>query len=271
MGVFGAVDVSVGVLPWGEWSVMSIVGKDVEVGEVLGLAVDGLIERVYTLDVIALYVKSGPEVVDVTEDSTIVRRGSGLEKRGTFMRVVQIDCHQYPLMCKNVGWYQKCLRQAKGDYTKVTYTNGPEEKGRHKPIAEKKRLESGVTVSWATPCNARPFSQRTYGLQADEWLMAMFENVDFDPQARIPQVSLRCMDGTSNGGGASQITNFRRCWGDYAESGKWAHWRQSTILPSGDKECLHLVTGGTLHVQFNFDDFRNNPRDNELRRQVFAF
>jgi hypothetical protein len=52
--------------------------------------------------------------IEVTEDSTIVRRGSGVEKRGTHMGVVQIDCHEY----QNVAWYQNCLRQAKGDYAK---------------------------------------------------------------------------------------------------------------------------------------------------------
>lgn len=52
-----------GVLPLGEWSVISIVGKDVKVGEALGLAAEGLIDRVNTLDVIGLYVNSGPEVV----------------------------------------------------------------------------------------------------------------------------------------------------------------------------------------------------------------
>ena len=62
-----------GVLPLGEWSVISIVGKDVKVGEALGLAAEGLIDRVNTLDVIGLYVKSGPEVVVALTDEGVGR------------------------------------------------------------------------------------------------------------------------------------------------------------------------------------------------------
>jgi hypothetical protein len=67
----GAADVSTGVLPLGEWSVISIVGKDVKVGEALKRAVEGLMERVNTLDVIGLYVNSGPEVVVALADEGV--------------------------------------------------------------------------------------------------------------------------------------------------------------------------------------------------------
>jgi hypothetical protein len=63
--------VFVGVLPLGEWSVISIVGKDVKVGEAFGLAADGLIDRVNTLEVIGLNVKSGPEVVVALADEGV--------------------------------------------------------------------------------------------------------------------------------------------------------------------------------------------------------
>jgi hypothetical protein len=67
----GAADVFVGVLPLGEWSVMSIVGKDVKVGEAFGRAVEGLMENVNTLDVIGLYVNSGPEVAVALADEGV--------------------------------------------------------------------------------------------------------------------------------------------------------------------------------------------------------
>lgn len=70
--VLGAVDVSTGVLLLCEWSVISIVEKDVKVGEAFGLAVEGLIERVNTLDVvIGLNVKSGTEVVVALADEGV--------------------------------------------------------------------------------------------------------------------------------------------------------------------------------------------------------
>lgn len=55
-----------------EWSVIPIVGKDVKAGEVFGLAVEGLIERVNPVDgVIGLNVKNEPQVVVALADEGV--------------------------------------------------------------------------------------------------------------------------------------------------------------------------------------------------------
>ena len=58
--------------------------------------------------------------IDIDWDGvkTVVRRAVGLERRGVNRGVVQMDCLKAPEVCKNVGWYQNCLNDAKGDYKK---------------------------------------------------------------------------------------------------------------------------------------------------------
>lgn len=198
--------------------------------------------------------------IDLKGEKTVVRRAVGLEKRGTPRGVLQFDCKLAPQVCKNAGFYQNCIRGAKGDYKKVTYTNGPTEDKRvvGTPQADINRFNSGVSTTWSTPCRAWPFAQRFWhpqdlpkspvpknGLQTDEWPMAIMETGDF---GKVPVISLRCMTSTENSAGARQVTNFRRPSGDtYKAGGKWE------LSRLGDKEELGL--GDTYFVNFNFDRF----------------
>ena len=146
----------------------------------------------------------------------------GVEKRqGRHRGVMQIDCYLAPDICKNAGWYQNCERKAYGDIKKVLYTNG----NRDHATAKWSRVQSGVTLSVATPCNGWPFAQKfwhpqndgleTPKLQTDEWPMATFENSAFDPNSPEVQVFLRCMPHYENGAGSHAWTHFRNCNGPY--------------------------------------------------------
>jgi hypothetical protein len=107
-----------------------------------------------------LYVPAGE-----TDEHTLVRRSNVLVKQGVFRGTIQMDCRIAPMVRKNAGYYQNCLRGARGNYKLVTYTNGPNEDSPY-PEARKNRYNSGVSTGWATPCNARPFCQISY----DRWL-----------------------------------------------------------------------------------------------------
>jgi hypothetical protein len=253
--------------------------------------------------------------INQTEESTVGRRALGPKINGKFMGTVQIDCLQAPLVCQNAGWYQNCLNGARGNYKQILYESGPMEslrKVKKTSFADDNRYNSGVTTSFATPCNAAPFSQLFYdrlkgghpltatntdkntkkpktvwvGLQTDEWPMASLWNPTFDPQASIPQVSLRCMDHVNNVVGGTFITTFRTCEGHYKpkgpyglkdsktgkramikEDGKWAKYREAPIDPKTKfKECQFLEEGDTFYVNFNFDAFQsNNKAHNDLR------
>jgi hypothetical protein len=87
--------------------------------------------------------------IEVTEESTTVHQtmGFGLRKRGAAMGTVQMDCLDASEVCKNAGWFQNCLHDARGDPTTVTYENCPLELGIVKPVAEENRVQSGVTTS----------------------------------------------------------------------------------------------------------------------------
>jgi hypothetical protein len=158
-----------------------------------------------------LYVPAGE-----TDEHTLVRRSNVLVKRGVFRGTIQMDCRIAPMVCKNAGYYQNCLRGARGNYKLVTYTNGPNEDSPY-PEVRKNRYNSGVSTGWATPCNARPFCQMSYdrwlddlnnpvyneevGLQRDEWPMAIMKTGRFNnqsPTSPLAQVSLRCMDNVNN-------------------------------------------------------------------------
>lgn len=198
--------------------------------------------------------------IELEGDKTIVRRAEGLEKRGQARGTIQFDCKLAPDVCRNAGFYQNCIRGAKGDFKKVIYTNGPTEDRRvvGTPQADENRYNSGVSTTWSTPCRAWPFAQRFWhpqdtkkspvpenGLQTDEWPMAIMETGDF---GKVPVVSLRCMTSTENKAGARQVTNFRRPSGNtYKVGGKW-EWSRL-----GGKGELGL--GDTYFVNFNFDSF----------------
>jgi hypothetical protein len=213
--------------------------------------------------------------IDVGSETTVVRRSVGVEKRGTSKGTVQMDCLSAPEVCKNAGWYQNCLNGAKGDPSKVQYTNGPTQE--ENPSADKRnRFNSCVSTTFTTPCRTWPICQRTWhpkaalmalplepsGLQTDEWPMASMENEDFEPTSAIPQVSLRCMDHKENLHGSNQVMAFRRCWPDYQVGGKFDSERDkgSTGI------CAPLAVGDTYSVAFNFDRFDpTNQTQNEIR------
>jgi hypothetical protein len=221
--------------------------------------------------------------IEVNDKSTTVRRASGfgLEKRAFDAGVVQMDCLETPEVCKNAGWFQNCLRGAKGDHTKVTYENGPQESTKDHPVADANRLESGVLTHPTTPCRLWPLAQRFWHmhpnasqlvheataklqtLQTDEWPMTIMKTNKLVFNSPIPEVSLRCMENGHNSRGAQQVLRFRRCQTVYSNKdpkkiGKWAGFRKGP--------CQPLALGDTYHVQFNFDRFvAGNPDHDRLR------
>lgn len=209
--------------------------------------------------------------VGTTDDTTLVRRANGIEKRAAFRGTMQIDCLEAPEACQNACWYQNCLMNAQGDTTKVKYQDG----GRNTKRDSGNRLLSGVTTNRGRACTTWPFGQKfwdTYQfnpnpkeasekyLETDEWPMASFENpASFDPTADPPQHTLRCITGQSNGGGARAWTNFRRGHGPYAEGGKWEKYRLGAKT--------HFVRYDEFNVAFNFDSFDRNNADHEKVRK----
>ena len=204
----------------------------------------------------------GPYIpIGVNDGQTHVRQagpGGGLGQVPGYRGVVQMDCMKAPEVCKNAGFYQNCLRGAKGDYKKVLYTNGPKENDKKTPVADKNRFNSGVSTSWSTPCRAWPFAQRFWhpqelsqgpfkksGLQTDEWPMATMTTGPFN---RNYPISLRCMTNTENRAGSQEVMAFRRPEGpNYKTGGKWKRFR------FGPEE--QLLEGDTYNVNFNFDSF----------------
>jgi hypothetical protein len=161
------------------------------------------------------------------------------------------------------------LRGAKGDHKKVLYTNGPQ---KDEEFSMDNRYNSGVETSYATPCNAAPFAHLSYdrwvgaslsgskldkktgrlryiGLQTDEWPMAAFWTDNFDSNAQIPQVSLRCINNANNSNGGQSIMNFRRCHGEYKAGGEWEAHRYGAAQER--KQCKELDEGDTFQVYFN--------------------
>ena len=204
----------------------------------------------------------GPYIpIGVNDGQTHVRQagpGGGLGQVPGYRGVVQMDCMKAPEVCKNAGFYQNCLRGAKGDYKKVLYTNGPKENDKKTPVADKNRYNSGVSTSWSTPCRAWPFAQRFWhpqelsqgpfsdaGLQTDEWPMATMQTGIF---GTVPPISLRCMSNSQNSAGSAQVMNFRRPDGsNYKDKGKWKKYRPGDSSP--------LALGDSYFVAFNFDSF----------------
>jgi len=171
--------------------------------------------------------------IDWNNQISVVRRAVGLERRGVNRGILQMDYLKALEVCKNAGWYQNCLNEAKGDYKKVEYENGPT-KAQNSAADIKNRWQSGVLTTWTPPCRAWPFCQRTWhpfanlrkqklhkkGLETDEWPMASMKNPDFDATASTPQISLRCMTHDQNTAGSNQVMAFGRCWPDYRAGGK---------------------------------------------------
>jgi hypothetical protein len=220
--------------------------------------------------------------VNQTEESTLESSALGPKKSGKFRGTAQIDCLRSPLVCMNAGWYQNCFNKAYGNSKKILYSNGPWEaddpnnKVGNKvktPFADENRYNSGVKTSFATPCNAMPFSQLFYdrfkgghpltvdlldntktkvgvkwiGLQADEWPTASMWNPKFVKNSPISQMSLRCMDHDNNGVGAKYITTFRTCEGHYVPEGPYG--------PKDKKGKRAMVKKG------KWADFRLSPKD----------
>lgn len=206
----------------------------------------------------------GPYIpIGLNDGKTQIRQagpGGGLGRVPGFRGVLQMDCRNAPHVCKNAGFYQNCLRGAKGDYTKVLYTNGPTEDDEDEgtPVADKNRFNSGVSTSWSTPCRAWPFAQKFWhpqqknevpleklNLQTDEWPMATMTTGPFNKNNPI---SLRCMTNKQNVAGSNEVMAFRRPMGPhYLTGGKWEQFRY------GPKEPL--LEGDTYYVNFNFDTF----------------
>jgi hypothetical protein len=229
-------------------------------------------------------------LVDLMEKRAVEKRATRPKGKGVFMGVAQINCLETILVCKNAGWYQNCLMGARVDHTKVLYINGRRDPVDDHSFSDDNRYNSGVSTSWATPCNAPPFPQLSYdrwqgpklttlkkdkktglmeihwvGLQADEWPMASMYTESFDPNAQVPQVSLRCMNGADNTGGSQSIMNFRRCKGDYKAGGSLEAHRFGAV--QGVKQCQHLDEGDTYHVYLNFTMFDpKNATHNDLRK-----
>lgn len=94
--------------------------------------------------------------IGTTQDTTLVRRANGIEKRAAFRGTMQIDCLEAPEVCQNACWYQNCLMDAQGDATKIKYQDG----GRNTARDNANRLQSGVTTSRGRPCTTWPFGQK---------------------------------------------------------------------------------------------------------------
>ena len=191
-----------------------------------------------------------------TDEHTLVRRSNLLAKRGTYRGTIQMNCRKAPMVCKNAGYHQNCLRGARGNYKTVRYTNGPDE-DKPFPEAKKNRYNSGVSTGWATPCNARPFSQISYdrwwddlnnppynenvGHQTDEWPMATMKTGPFNnqsPTSPFVQVSLRCMNNDNNNAESNQVMDFRRCRNGYVLKG-----------PHGEKGAMVNQDGTLPHLR----------------------
>lgn len=196
--------------------------------------------------------------VNLKSDTTVVRKAVGVHRRGKPRGTVQMDCKKTPEVCKNAGYYQNCIRGAKGKVGVVPYFNGPyEEDVGGKEQAAENRVNSGVTTSFSTPCRAWPFAQRFWhpqdhggyisqnGLQTDEWPMATMQTGIF---GTVPPISLRCLSNSQNSAGSAQVINFRRPDGqNYRDKGKWKKYRPGDSSP--------LALGDSYFVAFNFDSF----------------
>ena len=210
--------------------------------------------------------------IDLHEDTTVVRRAVGLEKRAAHVGVVQMDCKIAHEVCQNAGYYQNCLMGAKGNYRAVEYINGPSPKGERVPNigANARRQWSGVSLVWSTPCKAWPFSQKFWdhsdvahvnetSIQTDEWPMATMQGVRYthNPGQTPPRAALRCMHNSQNSIGGAQVTNFIRGHGPYFHGGPWVRHRPNT-LPN-----TRIALGDWFNVDFNFDSF--TPADQTWR------
>lgn len=180
---------------------------------------------------------------------------------------MQIDCLLAPGVCKNAGFYQNCLRSAHGRPGFVIYQNGPYDE----QVTRQNRIHSGVTLQGATPCNGWPFAQRFWHpqngglqdpkLQTDEWPMATFQNAQFNPNAVVPQVSLRCIPYYENSAGGTAWSAFRRCQGPYdprPTSKAYKKYRGKYAYGTRRGPCSKLAPGDWFDVNFNFSSF--SPR-----------
>jgi hypothetical protein len=172
--------------------------------------------------------------IELKGETTVVRRSVWLEKRAQYCGIVHMDCRKAPEVCMNAGYYQNCMRKAKGNYQSFTYTNGPLEDDENigTPQANENRYNSGVTTSWSRPCRAWLFAQKFWhpqdpkglgpvlDLRTDEWPMAIMKT---GIVGQMVSVSLRCMTAAANSAGGREVTDFRRPTGpNYLPGGRWA-------------------------------------------------
>jgi hypothetical protein len=219
--------------------------------------------------------------IELTDDTTVVRPAHGIEKRASSQGIAMIGCFIARDVCRNAGFYQNCLKGAKGDYRKVTHINGPVGPSGAR-FAARNRYTSGVTLEKSRPCKAWPFAQRFWhylnsvssqpvtekSIQTDEWPMATMNTQDTAPDTSVLHVSLRCMDNYQNNAGSRQVMNFRRGEGTYGKGttypdGIWVRYRTSK------GPGIALALGDTYKVQFNFDHFgtygKNTQKDQERK------
>jgi hypothetical protein len=239
------------------------------------LAGSGLAEAVDARDRLNMVDEANVEEEDrefddmFEEDEDEDEDGDGLEKRQArttpmYGGVIQIDCLLAPDICKNAGYYQNCIRQAYGNPSLVTYTNGPYDD----TVTRINRIRSGVTLQGATPCNGWPWAQRFWHsqnagledppLQTDEWPMATIWNPPFLFTPPNPQVSLRCTTSAQNSAGSAAWLNFRRCRGPYqpnTATAAYRKWQSKYAYGTRHGPCTKFIDGDTFNVNFNFSSF----------------
>lgn len=201
----------------------------------------------------------------VSENFTSDHEHGVLGKRqvGQYRGIMQIDCYLAPDICKNAGYYQNCMRGAQGNNLHVLYTDGD----RNIDTTRDSRVQAGVTLQGATPCNGWPFAQRFWHpqnnglelpeLQTDEWPMATFQHNPFDPLSAVPQISLRCMPRYENNAGSQAWTQFRNCKGPFVanqQTDAWRKWRGKYAW-SRQGPCRPMRHGDTFNVNFDFSYF----------------
>jgi hypothetical protein len=134
------------------------------------LAGSGLAEAVDARDRLNMVDEANVEEEDrefddmFEEDEDEDEDGDDLEKRQArttpmYGGVMQIDCLLAPDICKNAGYYQNCIRQAYGNPSLVTYTNGPYDD----TVTRINRIRSGVTLQGATNHATAGHGHRDFG------------------------------------------------------------------------------------------------------------
>jgi hypothetical protein len=96
---------------------------------------------------------------DETNRMTLVRKGL-MKRAPAFRGTMHMDCKKAREACQNACWYQNCVMGAQGSAQQVIYREGGGVVNRD----DDNRVQSGVTISRGTPCNAWPFAQRFWDM-----------------------------------------------------------------------------------------------------------